>query len=74
MPSSAEIAPGPRPVRTKPLASVSISGGSQSVRGTAPMKLNSAGVSIVRASPVFVVDDLDRAEVAVAAHPPDRRC
>ena len=33
------------PVRTNALASRSISGGSHSVRGTAPMKLNSAGVS-----------------------------
>ena len=43
------------PVRTNPLASVSISGGSQSVRGTAPMKLNSAGVFSVRASPVLLL-------------------
>ena len=32
------------PVRTNSLASRSISAGSHSVRGTAPMKLNSAGV------------------------------
>src|SRR5713101_7241477 len=43
------------PVRTKPLASRSISGGSQSVRGTAPMKLNTAGVLIVRFSPVLLL-------------------
>ena len=35
-----------------PLASRSISGGSHSVLGTAPMKLNTAGVSIRRACPV----------------------
>src|SRR5436190_13982858 len=39
------------PVWTNPLASLSISGGSQSVRGTAPMKLNTAGVSTVRTAP-----------------------
>ena len=37
-----------RPVRIKPLASVSISAGSQSVRGTGPTKEKAAGVEIVR--------------------------
>src|SRR5438270_12374865 len=40
------------PVWTNPLASRSISGGSQSVRGTAPIKLNTAGGSTVRFAPV----------------------
>src|SRR5438552_872534 len=43
------------PVRMNPLSSRSISGGSQSVRGTAPMKLNTAGVSTVRFSPVLLL-------------------
>src|SRR5438094_4127504 len=43
------------PVMMKPLASRSISGGSQSVRGTAPIKLNTAGVSTVRFSPVLLL-------------------
>ena len=37
----------------KAFASFSISGGSHSVRGTAPMKQNSAGVLSVRTSPVL---------------------
>src|SRR5882724_1643217 len=41
------------PVRTNSLSSRSISGGSQSVYGTAPMKLKSAGVSSRRRSPVL---------------------
>jgi hypothetical protein len=40
------------PVRINPRESVSISLGSQSLRGTAPIKLKSAGVSSVRTSPV----------------------
>ena len=40
------------PVRMNPFSSLSISPGSQSVRGTAPMKLNSAGVWMVLFSPV----------------------
>src|SRR3989454_8977999 len=43
------------PVLMNPLPSRSISGGSQSVRGTAPMKLNTAGVSTVRVSPVLLL-------------------
>jgi len=43
------------PVLMNPLPSRSISGGSQSVRGTAPMKLNTAGVSTVRFSPVLLL-------------------
>src|ERR687896_602331 len=39
------------PVRTKPLSSLSISGGSQSVRGTVPIKLNTAVVSPEPPSP-----------------------
>ena len=62
------------PVRTKPFSSLSISAGSQSVRGTAPMKLNSAGVWMRPRLPRLLVDDLDRAEVAVAVHPPRLRC
>ena len=59
------------PVRTNSLASLSISGGSQSVRGTAPMKLNSAGVFSVRTSPVLLLTSSTSLEVAVAGHPPD---
>jgi hypothetical protein len=43
------------PVRMNPPESRSISGGSQSVRGTAPMKLNTAGVSTVRSCPIFAL-------------------
>src|SRR4249920_1009866 len=43
------------PVRINPQESVSISLGSQSVRGTAPIKLKSAGVSSVRTSPVLLL-------------------
>src|SRR5207247_7655805 len=43
------------PVLMNPLPSRSISGGSQSVRGTAPLKLNTAGVSTVRFSPVLLL-------------------
>ena len=50
-----------------PWRPVSISGGSQSVRGTAPMKLNSAGRLDRPRLSRLAVDDLDRAEVAVAA-------
>ena len=60
------------PVRMKPFASRSISGGSQSVRGIAPMKLNTAGRLDRPASPSSV-GDFDRAEVPVAEHAPDRR-
>ena len=49
-----------RPSRSRP--------GSQSVRGTAPMKLNSAGVWIVRTSPVFLLTSSTELEVAVAVH------
>ena len=34
------------------------------------MKLNTAGVLIIRVSPVFLLPELDRAEVAVADHSP----
>ena len=53
------------PVRINPQESVSISLGSQSVRGTAPMKLNNAGVSNVRASPVLSLN-ISTMQVAIA--------
>ncbi|CAN5902572.1 hypothetical protein BH23GEM7_BH23GEM7_15130 [soil metagenome] len=43
-----------RPVTMKPLLSVAISVGSQPMRGIAPMKVKTAGVAIVRNSPVAV--------------------
>jgi hypothetical protein len=42
------------PVRTNPFASRSMSEDSQSVRGVAPMKLNTAGVSMVLCCPVLL--------------------
>src|ERR1700674_948692 len=42
------------PVSTKPWASFSISGGSHSIRGSAPMNLNKAVISSVRVVPVWI--------------------
>src|SRR5438093_1100801 len=42
------------PVRINPLLSLSISAGNQSVRGTAPMKVNIAGVFTLHAQPAVV--------------------
>jgi hypothetical protein len=58
------------PVRTNPFSSRSISDGSQSVRGTAPMKLNRAGCPDRLDFSCPAVLDLDRAEVHVPRHPP----
>ena len=60
-----------RPGPDEPLPSRSISGGSQSVRGAAPMKLNSAGDPQRPHLARLVVGQLDLAEMVVAGHPPD---
>src|SRR5215472_626304 len=51
------------PVRTKSLASFSISGGNHSVRGTAPMKLKRAGHSKARRWPVSLLSSSTRRRV-----------
>jgi len=56
------------PVRTNALSSFSISAGSQSVRGTAPMKLNNPGSVYFPRFSGCVVDELDRTQVVVAEH------
>ena len=53
------LSPAPGPSGQTPWRPSRSPAGSQSVRGTAPMKLNTAGVSTVRASPGLIVDDLD---------------